>query len=76
MELDLILIFGSEGGKCVCVCGTRARKGRRGLHSKWHVFTVYVQRFNNVSICTAEGKESTLRIDTMRNSRSLQTRKT
>lgn len=33
MELDLILIFGSEGGKCVCVCGTRARKGRRGLHS-------------------------------------------
>lgn len=77
MELDLILIFGSEIGKGVCVCGSWARKGRRGLHSKWHMFPVVsAQHFNNFSICTAEGKESTPRIDTMRNSRSLQTRKT
>lgn len=62
--------FGSD------VCGTLARKGRRGLHSKWHISIVYVQHFNNISICTAEGKEGTLRIDTMRNSRSLLTRKT
>lgn len=75
--MDLILIFGPKGGKCVWVCGLLARKGRRGLHSKWHMFPfVYVQHFNNFSICTAEGKESTLRTDTMRNSTSLQMRKT
>lgn len=73
----MVLIFGSERGKCVCVQRTWARTGRRGPHGQWRMLPfVDVQHVNNLSICTAEGKESTLRIDTIRISRSSQTRKT
>lgn len=76
MELDLVLIFGSERGKCVCVRRTWPRTGRRGPPGPWRMPPfVYVWHVNNLSICTAEGKEGTLRIDAVRNPRSSQTRK-
>jgi hypothetical protein len=70
-----MFIAGNKGGEFFCDAVEPGKEGElctaAGLCS-----IVYVRHFNNFSICTAEGKESTLKIYTLRTSRSWKTRKT